>query len=62
MSNGHTHTLGGPVDNTEIGLSSRERHIVVHCRLAEVLVASALTCLVGMLPLNAALRGCRREG
>ena len=50
-----SYTRWTPVDNTEIGLGGRERHVVVHCRLAEVLVASAPTCLVGMLPLNAAL-------
>ena len=55
VSNSHTHTRWTPVDSTEIGLGGRERHVVVHCRLAEVLVASAPTCLVGMLPLNAAL-------
>ena len=36
MSNGPlTHSVD-PVDNTEIGLGGRERHVVVHRRLAEV--------------------------
>ena len=42
----------GPVDNTEIGLGGHERHVVVRYGLAELLVASAPTCSVGMLPLE----------
>ena len=52
-SNGHTHTLGGPPSITRrSGWVGRERHVVVHYRLAEVLVASVPTCSVGMLPLE----------
>jgi hypothetical protein len=35
---------------TEIGLGGRERHVVVHYQLAEVLVASASTVQLGCFP------------